>query len=203
MKALLMSLAFTAVLAAMPVNGEEQSPQEVIESAVQQLAEKMDGRQEELAADRQSLYALIDEILLPRFDRKFAAQFVLAKHWRSATEAQRERFIEAFYQALVRRYADGLLEFEQDKVEVLPFRGDLTKKRTKVRSTVQLNDGSKVAVDYDLVKRDSGWLLFNIVIEGISYVRNFRAEMDSEISGSSLDAVIERLEGEAGITSDE
>ena len=86
---------------------------------------------------------------------------------------------------------------------MLPFRGDLTKKRTKVRSTVQLNDGSKVDVDYELVKRDSGWLLFNIVIEGISYVRNFRAEMDSEISGSSLDAVIERLEGEAGITSDE
>ncbi len=203
MKSLLMPLALTVTLAAMPVNGEEQSPQEVIESAVQLLADRMDGRQEELAADRQALYALIDEILLPRFDRKFAAQFVLAKHWRSATEAQRERFIEAFYQALVRRYADGLLEFEQDKVEVLPFRGDLTKKRTKVRSTVQLNDGSKVDVDYELVKRDSGWLLFNIVIEGISYVRNFRAEMDSEISGSSLDAVIERLEGEAGITSDE
>jgi phospholipid transport system substrate-binding protein len=203
MKALLMSLAFTAVLAAMPVNGEEQSPQEVIESAVQLLADKMEGRQEELAADRQSLYALIDEILLPRFDRKYAAQIVLAKHWHSADEAQRERFIEAFYQALVRRYADGLLEFEQDRVTVLPFRGDLTKKRTKVRSTVQLNDGSKVAVDYDLVKRDSGWLLFNIVIEGISYVRNFRAEMDSEIRATGLEAVIERLEGEAGITSDE
>jgi len=203
MKALLMSLALTAALASMPVNGEEQLPQEVIESAVQLLADRMDGRQEELAADRQSLYALIDEILLPRFDRKYAAQIVLAKHWRSADEAQRERFIEAFYQALLRRYADGLLEFEQDRVTVLPFRGDLTKKRTKVRSTVELNDGSKVAVDYDLVKRDSGWLLFNIVIEGISYVRNFRAEMDSEIRETSLGAVIERLEGEAGITSDE
>lgn len=202
MKALLISLALIFILAAMPAKGEEQSPQEVIETAVQQLADKMDGQQEELAADRQSLYALIDEILLPRFDRKFAAQIVLAKHWRSATETQRERFIEAFYQALLRRYADGLLEFEQDRVTVLPFRGDLTKKRTKVRSTVKLNDGSKVAVDYELVKRDSGWLLFNIVIEGISYVRNFRAEMDSEINGSSLDAVIERLEGEAGITSD-
>jgi phospholipid transport system substrate-binding protein len=203
MKALLMSLALTVAVAAMPVNGEEQSPQEVIESAVQLLADKIDGRQEELAADRQALYALIDEILLPRFDRKFAAQIVLAKHWRSADEAQRERFTEAFYQALLRRYADGLLEFEQDRVTVLPFRGDLTKKRTKVRSTVQLNDGSKVAVDYDLVRTDSGWLLFNIVIEGISYVRNYRAEMDSEIRDTSLDAVIERLEGEAGITSDE
>jgi phospholipid transport system substrate-binding protein len=203
MKALLMSLALTVALAAMPVNGEEQSPQEVIESAVALLAEKMAGREETLAADRQSLYALIDEILLPRFDRTYAARIVLAKHWNSADEAQRERFIEAFYQSLLRRYADGLLEFEQDRVTVLPFRGDLSKKRTKVRSTVQLNDGSKVAVDYDLVRTDSGWLLFNIVIEGISYVRNYRAEMDSEIRDTSLDAVIERLEGEAGITSDE
>ena len=202
MKALLMSLALAAILAATPVNAEEETPQEVIESAVELLAEKMAGRQEALAADRQSLYALIDGILLPRFDRKFAAQIVLAKHWRSADEAQRERFIEAFYQALVRRYADGLLEFEQDRVTVLPFRGDLTKKRTKVRTTVRLNDGSKVAVDYELVKRDSGWLLFNIVIEGISYVRNFRAEMDSEIRRSSLNAVIERLEREAGISND-
>ena len=202
MKALLLSLALTAALASMPVNGEEQSPQEVIESAVQLLADKMDGREEELAADRQSLYVLIDEILLPRFDRKFAAQIVLAKHWRNATEVQRERFIEAFYQALVRRYADGLLEFEQDKVTVLPFRGDLSKPRTKVRSSVQLDDGSKVAVDYELVKRESGWLLFNVVIEGVSYIRNYRTELDSEIRRSSLDAVINRLEAEAGISND-
>jgi len=202
MKTLLISLTLAAALTVAPAAADKQSPQEVIESAVQQLAETMDGRQEELTANRQSLYVLIDEILLPRFDRKYAAQLVLGKNWKNADEAQRERFIEAFYQALVRRYADGVLEFEQERVKVLPFRGDLTKKRTKVRSTVQLNDGSKVAVDYELVNRDAGWLMFNIVIEGISYVRNFRAEMDSEIRGSSLEAVIKRLEGEAGITSD-
>jgi phospholipid transport system substrate-binding protein len=202
MKTLLISLVLALSLAA-PASGSEQTPNEVIESAVQLFAAKLEGRQDELATDRQALYALIDEILLPRFDRKFAAQIVLAKHWRSATEDQQERFIEAFYQALLRKYADGVLEFEQDQVTVQPFRGDLTKKRSKVRSTVQLNDGSKVAVDYELVKRDSGWLLFNVVIEGVSYVRNFRAELDAEIRGSSLDAVIERLEGEAGISSDE
>ncbi len=198
----LLVTGFPAPVWAAAVATEAQSPQEVIEGAVEQFAEEMDGRHEELAADRQSLYALIDEILLPRFDRKFAAQIVLAKHWRTADEAQRERFIEAFYQALLRRYADGLLEFDQDRVTVLPFRGDLTKKRSKVRSTVLLDDGTKAAVDYELVKRDSGWLLFNVVIEGISYVRNYRAELDSEIRESSLEAVIERLEGEAGIAND-
>ena len=197
---LLVTLSF--LCGAAPAIADDSTPTEIIESAVVLLAERMDGRQEELAADRQSLYELIDEILLPRFDRKFAAQMVLAKHWRSADTEQRERFINAFYQALLKRYADGLLEFEQDRVTVLPFRGDLTKPRAKVRSTVLLNDGTKIAVDYELVKRESGWLLFNVVIEGVSYIRNYRTEVDSEIRGSSLDAVINRLEGEAGISDD-
>ncbi len=191
------------LLAATPSYADEQTPNKVIEGAVQIFAEKLEGRHAEFEADRAALYVLIDEVLLPRFDRKFAAQVVLAKHWRTASAEQRERFIDAFYQALLRKYADGLLEFEQDRVTVLPFRGDLKGKRSKVRSTVLLNDGSKVAVDYDLVKRESGWLLFNVVIEGISYVRNFRAELDSEIRSSSLDAVIARLEGEAGASDSE
>lgn len=188
---------------ALPTAAADLTPVEVVNQAVDLLAEKMDGRKEELAADREALYALIDEILLPRFDQKFAAQLVLAKHWRGADEARRERFINAFYQALLRRYADGLLEFEQDRVTVLPFRGDLSKPRATVRSSVLMNDGTKVAVDYELVKRDSGWLLFNVVIEGVSYIRNYRAELDSEIQSSSLDAVIERLEKEADVSGDE
>ena len=201
MKSLVIASILSALIIA-PANADVESPNEVINGAVALFAEKMNGRHEELAEDRQALYVLIDEILLPRFDRKFAAQVVLAKHWRNADADQRARFIEAFYQALLRRYADGLLEFDQDRVTVLPFRGDASKPRTKVRSTVRLNDGTKVSVDYELVKRESGWLLFNVVIEGVSYVRNYRAELDSEIRKSSLNAAIERLEREAGISND-
>ena len=181
----------------------EDSPNAVIESSVTLFAEQLAGRKEELEANRQELYEIIDSILMPRFDSRFAAQVVLAKHWRTATEEQQSRFIEAFYRALLRKYSDGILEFDPNMITVLPYRGDATKKRTKVRSTVALDDGSKVAVDYDLVKRQSGWLVFNVVIEGVSYVRNFRAELDSEIRASNLDAVIARLEGEAGINAGE
>lgn len=190
---LILAVAALAISTGVAAN----SPNAVIEESVALLAEKLDGRKEELSADRKALYALIDEILLPRFDRRFAAQVVLAKHWRTASDEQKARFIEAFYQALVRRYADGVLEFDPDRITVLPFRGDDTKKRTKVRTTILLDDGSKAAVDYDLVKRESGWLVFNVVIEGVSYVRNFRTELDAEIRTSSLDAVIARLESEA------
>jgi len=201
MRVLILAITFLAAGALAVV--AEDSPNAVIEDSVALLTDQLDGRRDELAADRQALYEIIDDILLPRFDRRFAAQVVLAKHWRTASEDQQTRFIEAFYQALVRKYADGVLEFDPNMITVLPFRGDETKKRTKVRSTVDLDDGSKVSVDYELVKRKAGWLVFNVVIEGVSYVRNFRAEFDSEIRSSSLDAVIERLESEAGISADE
>jgi phospholipid transport system substrate-binding protein len=194
----------TALLALVAVSSGaqtvEESPNEVIESAVALFSEQLDGRKDELSENRDELYTIIDGILMPRFDRRFAAQVVLAKNWRTASEEQQVRFIEAFYRALLRKYADGILEFDPNMITVSPYRGDATKKRTRVRSTVALDDGSKVSVDYELVKRKAGWLVFNVVIEGVSYVRNFRAELDSEIRASSLEAVIERLEHEAGIS---
>lgn len=176
---------------------QAQSPNEVVEESIQALAESLDGRLEELETDRQALYALIDELLLPRFDRKYAAQLVLGRHWRDATDEQRTRFVDAFYDTLVRRYADGVLNFNQDKIDVLQYRGDESKPRTTVRTIVELDDGTKVPVNYGLVKRESGWKMFDVTIEGISYVRNFRTELNSEIQSSSLEAVINRYESES------
>jgi phospholipid transport system substrate-binding protein len=174
-----------------------QVPNDVIQETADELAAALDGRKEEFAADKVALYAMIDSILLPRFDRRYAAQLVLGRPWRDATTEQRERFIDGFYSSMLRRYANGVLEFDQSKMEILPFRGDLEKKRTTVKTTVRLNDGTKVPVNYEMVKRDSGWMMFDVKIEGISYIRNFKTEINAEIQATSLEAVIERLEGDA------
>ena len=178
-------------------------PDAVIEGAVAELSEKLSGRKEELAENRDELYALIDDILLPRFDRKLAAQLVLAKHWRTASDEQRERFINTFYNSLLRKYSDGLLEFDEDRIEVIEFRGDTSAKRALVKTNVTLNDGTQVPVHYDLVNRGDRWVIFNVKVEGVSYVSNYRTELDSEIRTSSLQAVIDRLESEASSKPDE
>jgi len=133
---------------------------------------------------------------LPRFDRRFAAQQVLARHWREASEEQRARFIEAFYTILVQRYADGVLDFEHDRIKVKPFRGDPSKKTVVVKTSVDLEDGTNVSVNYTLINREAGWMMFDVMIEGVSYIRNFRTEFDSEIRKSSVEQVIARLEDE-------
>jgi len=173
-----------------------ESPNDVVQSAADELAAGLEGRKEQLAENRDELYALIDEILMPRFDRRYAAQLVLGKHWRTASDDQREEFIDAFYGSLLRKYGDGILQFNQESLEMLPFRGDDTKKRATVKTIVQLDDGTKVPVNYGVVKRESGWLMFDVSIEGISYVRNFRTELNAEIQANGLASVIDRLNGE-------
>ncbi len=191
------SIIVALVIALLPVVALAQSPNDVVEEAAQLLDQKLSEKKEALAADRDALYALIDEILLPRFDQKYAAQLVLGRHWRTANGEQREQFIDAFYSNLLRRYADGVLQFDLGMIQILPFRGNTDDPRTMVRTSVTLDDGTKVPVDYGMVKREQGWLMFDVTIEGISYVRNFRSELNSEIQSSSLDAVIKRLQGEA------
>lgn len=174
----------------------QQSPVDVIASAAEELDQALIERRDEFAENQEALYELIDGILLPRFDTRYAAQLVLARHWRSASDEQRQRFIDAFYTSMMQQYADNVLEFDMDQLEILPYRGDPSSERTTVRTTVQLNDGTTVPVDYVMVKRDSGWKIFDVRIEGISYVRRYRADVDSEVRATSLDEVIRRLEEE-------
>lgn len=178
------------------LTAQAESPNTVIEEAAMLLDQAIEGRLDEFAKDKEALYALIDEILLPRFDRRYAAQLVLSRHWRTASEEDRERFINAFYNHLLHMYAEAVLEFDLANLDVLPFRGDESKKRTTVKTIVVLEDGTRVPVNYGMVKRETGWLMFDVTIEGISYIRNFKAEVNAEIQAEGLDGVIKRLEAE-------
>ena len=137
------------------------------------------------------------------FERQFAAMYVLGKHWKSADETQRERFIAAFYMTLLQRYAEGVLEFDTDRIEILPFRGAAEGRYSTVRTNVRLDEGTKIPVHYDLVNAKDGWKMFNVKIEGVSYATNYRKELDLEIKASSLVTVIERLEAEVARAADE
>ncbi len=189
-------IILASIIALMSCGAMANSPNDVVQAAADALAVALDGRKDELDGDRDALYALVDDILLPIFDRRYAAQLVLGKHWRTASDDEREEFVDAFYGSLLRRYGDGVLQFDQSSFEILPFRGDDTKKRTTVKTIVRLDNGTKVPVNYGLVKRDSGWMMFDVTIEGISYVRNFRTELNAEIQANGLASVIDRLNGE-------
>lgn len=192
--AIVATLILVCSLFSAPAFAEVESPNLAVEEAAKLLDEAVSGRRDELAQDKEALYAVIDEILLPRFDRRYAAQLVLARHWRTASDEQRNQFIVAFYNNMMHLYAEAILDFNLGRMEVLPFRGDATKKRTTVRTIMRMDDGTKVPVNYGMVSRESDWKMFDVTIEGISYIRNFKAELNAEIQVEGLDGVISRLQ---------
>ena len=172
------------------------SPNDVVAKASSEIAERLDGRKDYLRENSAELYELIDEVLLPHFDTRFAGRLVLGNHWRSATEEQRARFIDVFYRFLVQSYADGILGFKQESLNILPPDGERDEKRAIVRTTIRMDDGTEVPVNYSMRNSSAGWRVYDVRIEGVSYIQNYRNQLNAEIKALGLDAVIERLQAE-------
>ena len=180
-----------------------QTPDQVVQSIADDLGKAIDGHQAELKNDHDKLIKLIDGILLPHFDIDYASILVLGQHARTATPEQRARFAKAFYNSIAHRYAEGLLNYTRGRVQVLPTKGGLNDKRTIVRTEVVLDDGKRLGVDYAFRKtKDGQWKAYDVIIEGISYITNYRNQVGAEISKSSLDALITRLETQGDTTLD-
>ena len=171
-------------------------PQELIETTAVRMLNALDANRVAARRDASRVRKLVDEILLPHFDTDYSAKLVLGKHWRNATAEQRQRFIDAFYQSLLRNYGSALAEFTADRMTVLPFRGDLATGQATVRTEVKRSDGTRVPVSYSMRATPSGWKAWDVTIEGISYVRNLRNDVGAEVNQRGLNAVIERLETE-------
>ena len=180
------------------VQADNRTPDQVVAETAETLAKDIDGKQAWLAANPAELYKLVDEVFLPVFDTDYAGRLVLGKHWRTATPVQRKRFIDTFYDFLLRSYARHVLRFERDKVRILPASSAvLDPKNTVVKSIMQLDDGTTLPVNYSLHQTKDGWRAFDVRIEGISYVQNYRNQFNAEISAKGIDVVIARLQADA------
>ena len=188
-------LCVILVTAALPARADSPTPNQVVQTLVDDLGKTMETRRDELEKNREELLKTIDRIVLPHFDIDYASILVLGQNARTATVAQRARFAKAMYNSITHRYAEGLLKYTEGRVRVLPFQGELNDKRTLVRTQVVLDDGKVVPVDYAFRKTSSGdWKAYDVIIEGISYVTNYRNQVAAEIAKTSLDALTDRLE---------
>jgi phospholipid transport system substrate-binding protein len=197
--ALAAAVAFAPLLvpaAHADAQAETQGPQELMESVSKRMFEALDANRAAIKKDSEKAFPLVDTILLPNFDTEYAAQLVLAQNWRTATPDQQKRFVDALYRALLKTYGGAIADFTADRLKLLPFRGDPAATQATVRTLVTRSSGTVVPVDYRLRKTANGWKAFDVIIEGISYVKNYRTDLGAEVSQKGLDAVIARLEHE-------
>jgi phospholipid transport system substrate-binding protein len=183
-------LGGTAVASA----AEADEPSQIIQNAASEMLKELDAHRAEFQKDPPKVYALVDRVLLPHFDTEYAAQQVLAKYWRTASVEQRQRFIKAFYQSLLKNYGNALLDFTADRLTILPFTGDSATERTVIRTQVKRDNGTQIPVNYSMRKSAKGWMAYDVSIEGVSYIKSYRTDFGAEIDQTGLDALIDRLE---------
>jgi len=171
-----------------------QQPSDIVQAAAQGILKDLDANREMYRKDPGKVSALVDKYLLPHFDTEYAARLVLAKYWRTATDDQKKRFIDAFYHSLLSNYGTALAEFTSDRLKVFPSNVSPTDDHATVRSEVKRDNGDRIAVNYELRKEPTGWKAYDVNIDGISYVKSYREDFGAQIEQKGIESVITRLQ---------
>jgi len=172
----------------------EAGPHDLVSALSARLLAALDRDRARIRRQPELVQPLVDGLLSPHFDAPYAARLVLGAHWPRATPDQRQRFGLALYRMLLRTYAVAVAEWTTDRLRILPQRGDVAALQVVVRTEVSRPNASDVPVDYRLHRTAQGWKIFDVVVDGVSYVRTYRDDVDGEVQQKALEAAIHRLE---------
>ncbi|MEM1410759.1 MAG: ABC transporter substrate-binding protein [Pseudomonadota bacterium] len=191
---LVVSLALAAGLAAAAIAQDETPPDELVRNVAGTLLDDLNANTDVYQADPTQVEALVRRVLMPALDVEYSARLILGRAGRGATPEQIAAFADTVSNVLIERYASGMLEYgNREQLEVLPLRGDLNERATRVRTRVRMLNGNQLPVDYVFRRTDEGWKAFDVVVEGISYVTTYRNQIQPQVLESGIDAVTERL----------
>ena len=174
--------------------GAAPDPSQVVQSVAQSFLKDLDAHRDAYTKNPTLLRQAVDRDVLPYFDVDYASRLVLARYWRTATEKQRQDFIAAFENSMFANYGSALLGFQSSRLQVLPSHVAPGSSSALVRTVIHRDDGSTVSVNFALHQTAQGWKAWDVVVEGISYVKSFRDDFGSQIEQQGLDAVIQRLQ---------
>lgn len=169
-------------------------PDELVRETTNELLSKFTENREALESDKGKLFRMVDEIVVPHFDIERMSRYVLGQHWRDASPEQQERFIGEFKTQLVRTYGTALFEYtgEQDIV-YKPLRHEEGDKQAVVKTEVPRTDGPSIPVDYKMVLNGDKWQVWDVVIENLSTIQNYRAQYGTVVNARGLDGLIGSL----------
>ncbi len=172
----------------------DQAAQTLVVDNTNAVLAALKANRERVATDPRYIDELVTEKIVPHLD--FDVMTILAvgtRHWKGASATQRRTLVGEFQKLLLRTYSKSLAEYRDQRIEFLPLEPSDKKDRAVVRSKFYPSGGQPVALDYRLRNKD-GWKIYDIKIDGISLVKNFRSSFNSEIEQSGIDGLIASLQ---------
>lgn len=192
-----LTVLLLGVLLAAPLNAAAKPDPEEAQAMVRDVTDRMlDVLRDDLDdADDEAefLRQQMEEIVAPTLDFITMTKLAVGRHWRDASDDQKRALVTEFRELLLRTYAESLKEYDNEQIEMLPLQPGDRDDRVKVRSRVIQSDGPELAVNYSLRFHDGKWTVYDIVIDGISMVTNYRSTFSNEIRSNGVEGLVSTL----------
>ena len=186
------AFAITAALSGLSVHAQE-APDELVRRSTGEILAAIKGDKDLQAGNAQKIEKLAQEKIIPFFNFVRMTQLAVGRNWRDASDAQKTSLIDGFRTLLLRTYSTSLSQYRNQTIDVKPLKVATTETEVVVKTNVIQPGGQPIPIDYSLEKGKDGWKVFDVLIDGVSLVTNYRSSFNSEIQKSGIDGLIKSL----------
>ncbi|HWK69402.1 MAG TPA: ABC transporter substrate-binding protein [Burkholderiaceae bacterium] len=186
-------LASGAALAESRVDASS-APNDFVQAVADNALEAVKKDRAVKSGDMASINKVINEYVLPYVNFEKTTRLAAGRYWRQATPQQQRDLVEAFKGTLIRTYSGAFTRVDQKSAfTMLPFRGDAKADDVVVRSTLSQGNGPSVGIDYRLERTAQGWKIYDLNVEGIWLIQNYRNQFAQQITQNGIDGLIAAL----------
>jgi len=188
----LATLVLSLMLAA-PALAQDLAPDELVRQVTADVLDAIKSDKQLQAGDRKKALALAEQKILPHVDFRETTKLATGKTWNSATPEQQEQLVSEFRSMLVRIYSNAIDVYRGQTMKVLPVRLPPGATDVTVRNQFLRAGQPPVPVEYAMTKTTTGWMIYDITVDGVSLVLNYRDEFAQITRTSGIDGLIRRL----------
>jgi phospholipid transport system substrate-binding protein len=176
-----------------PARAQGLAPDALAKSVTEEVLALIRADKDIQSGSQKKVLELVEAKVLPHFSFPRMTQLAMGRNWRAANPEQQKRLVGEFRALLVRTYTTAFTQYKNQTVEYKPVRMAAADTEVVVQSLIKQNSGPPIAVDYNMEKTDAGWKVYNLKIEGISLVENYRNTFNTEIQKNGVDGLIATL----------
>ena len=184
--------ALSAALLAFPALANE-APDELVRRSTNEILAAIKADKDLQAGNQAKIEKLAEEKVLPYFNFARMTQLAVGRNWRDASDAQKKSLTDEFRNLLIRTYSTSLSQFRNQTIDVKPLKIAAADAEVIVKTQVNQPGGQPIPIDYSLEKTANGWKVYDVLIDSVSLVTNYRSSFNTEIQKNGIDGLIKSL----------
>jgi phospholipid transport system substrate-binding protein len=186
------ALLITALLPALAA--AQEGPEALVKRVTDELLTIIKNDKDVQAGNTTKVAQLAEQKILPHFDFERMTRLAVGKNWRDASDAQKKSLEDEFRTLLVRTYSSSLAAYRNQTIEVKPGNAGAADKEAIVKTAVIQQGGPSIPINYSMEKTDSGWKVYDVVIDGASLVTTYRGSFNDQIQKGGIDSLVKTLQ---------